>query len=112
MKWIAVFLLILTLGACAEKPYPYPDIVQAFRARNNAILDQYAAGKITKTEAEALVAQARMEAISEENRRFSRDRQIRAYETDTVFRHIERTTDSFRYGPTTCITTGAITNCY
>ena len=73
MKWVAVFLFVL-LTACAEKPYPYPDITQALQARNNAILDQFAAGKITRSEAEDLVAQARMTAIGEETRRNSMNR--------------------------------------
>ena len=68
MKWCAVLLFVL-LTACAEQPYPYPDIVQAMKARHNAVLDQFAAGKITRAEAEAMVAEVRMQAISEETRR-------------------------------------------
>ena len=111
MKRLAVLLFVL-LTACAGQPTnPYPDITQAFRARNNAILDQFAAGKITRAEAEALVAQARTEAISEEHRRWSRERQIRAYEADSLARHIERNTDLIGNVRGPCITTGAITNC-
>ena len=57
------------MAGCAQEPYPYPDIVAALDSRQKVIIDQMYSGQITQAEAQARMDEARMVAISEEQRR-------------------------------------------